>query len=117
MTDKDKPPKNAQRIMRVADLPQTRSPAQYEVQNGDEPPKTVTLEKRQRQIMDLLIRGPVYCASPVRLSDVVHILKRDIGLDVETKMYPGNPITGSGAYGVYFLKSPVTLVDRLEVAA
>ncbi|WP_417733907.1 hypothetical protein, partial [Roseovarius sp.] len=68
-------------------------------------------------VMDLLIAGPVYCASPVRLSDVVHILKREIGLEVDTKFYPGNPITGSGAYGVYFLDSKVTRINRSEVAA
>ncbi|MEO3416810.1 hypothetical protein AAFO92_19335 [Roseovarius sp. CAU 1744] len=98
MTDiKTKPPTNTVRIMRIADLPQERSPAQYELQNGDSKPKVVTLSKRQRQVMDLLIAAPFFCASPVRLSDVVHILKRETGLEVDTKFYPGNPITGAGA--------------------
>ena len=77
----------------------------------------VTLSKRQRQVIDLLITSPVYCASPVRLSDVVHILKREIGLEVKTKTFPGNPITGSGAYGVYFPQSQVHRVVHIEVAA
>ncbi|WP_299847735.1 hypothetical protein [uncultured Roseovarius sp.] len=118
MTDiKTKPPSNTIRIMRVADLPPDRNPAQYEIQNGDDKPKVVTLMKRQRQMMDLLIAAPVYCASPVRLSDVVHILKREIGLEVETKFYPGNPITGAGAYGVYFLTSQVCRLPEQKVAA
>ena len=112
-----KPPSNTVRIMRVADLPQERSPALYELQNGDSKPKVVTLSKRQRQVMDLLIASPVYCASPVRLSDVVHIMKREIGLEVETKFYPGNPITGAGAYGVYFLTFKVHRLPEQKVAA
>ena len=115
--DKTHPPTDAQRIMRVADLPQERSPAQYEIQNGDGNPRLVTLARRQRQVMDLLVSAPVYCASPVRLSDVVHILKREIGLEVETKLYPGNPITGAGAYGIYILTSKVRRIVASEVAA
>lgn len=112
-----KPPSNAQRIMRVADLPPDRKPTRYEIRNGTSKPRIVTLDKRKRQIVDLLMSAPVYCASPVRLSDVVHILKREIGLEVETKYYPGNPITGSGAYGVYFLTSDVRRIDDCEMAA
>lgn len=113
----NKSPSNAQRIMRVADLPPDRKPARYELRNGDSKPRIVTLDKRKRQIVDLLMSAPVYCASPVRLSDVVHILKREIGLEVETKYYPGNPITGAGAYGVYFLKSDIRRIDDCVVAA
>ena len=111
---KTKPPTNTIRIMRVADLPQERGPAQYEILNDDDRSKVVTLCKRQRQIMDLLISGPVYCASPVRISDVVYILKREIGLEVDTKFYPGNPIIGSGAYGVYFLISKATKHEAIQ---
>lgn len=107
MGKEQKPPKNTQRIMCVADLPQDRSVATYEIQNGDQKPNTVTLCKRQRQVMDLLLQAPVYCASPVRISDVVHIMKRDISLHVDTEMFPGDDVVGSGSYGVYFLKSRV----------
>jgi hypothetical protein len=111
------PPKYAQRILRVSDLPQDRGPATYIIRNGDAPPHKVTLDKRQRQILDLLRAGPVYAASPVRISDIVHVLKRDIGLDVETVRYPGDPATGSGSFGVYFLRSSVTPVIMTEAAA
>ena len=104
------------RIKRIADPPQERSPAQYEIQNGDDKSKVVTLSKRQRQVMDLLIAAPFYCASPVRLSDVIYILKREIGLVVETQFYSGNPITGAGAFGVYFIKSSVCRLPEQKVA-
>jgi hypothetical protein len=109
------PPKNAKRIYRVADLPQNRKTAEYEVRSVGSEPKIVKLCKRQRQIMDLLIEAPVYCASPVRISDAVHILKREIAIDVHTAMYAGNENTGSGSYGVYFLNTNVRLLND-EVA-
>lgn len=113
----DKPPSNSQRVHRVADLPPERGPTTYVIVNNDEDPKTMTLQKRKRQIMDLLLQGPVYCASPVRISDIIHILKREIGLDVETKFYAGDKATGSGDYGVYFLKSRVHRSQPQQVAA
>ena len=117
MANEQKPTKNTQRIMRVADLPQARDQAMYQIQNGDQKPRVAALDKRKRQIMDLLMQGPVYCASPVRISDVVHILKRETGLEVETRFYPGDKATGAGDYGVYFLKSQVRLLNGLGVAA
>ena len=118
MKQKSNHPINARRIMRVTDLPQDRGPAKYEIRNGEGKPRVVTLSKRQRQIIDLLREGPVHCASPVRLSDTVHILKCGIGLDVKTEMFPGDPKTGSGAYGVYLLRSRVTPLGlKSEVAA
>jgi hypothetical protein len=117
MSNAATPANNARRIWRVADLPQDRGPATYLIRNGDKAPREVTLEKRQRQILDLLRAGPVYAASPVRISDIVHVLKRDIELDVETVRYPGDPATGSGSFGVYFLRSSVSPVIKAEAAA
>jgi hypothetical protein len=117
MKTKTTPPANARRIWRVSDLPQDRGPATYLIRNGDAPRRKVTLDKRQRQILDLLRAGPVYAASPVRISDIVHILKRDIGLHVETVRFPGDPTTGSGSFGVYYLRSSVTPVIETEAAA
>jgi hypothetical protein len=116
MTKETTPPNNARRIWRVADLPQDRGPATYLIRSGDAPPRKVTLDKRQRQILDLLRAGPVFAASPVRISDIVHVLKRDIELEVETARYPGDPATGSGSFGVYFLRSSVTPVMEKEAA-
>lgn len=110
------PPDYARRIWRVSDLPQDRGPATYLIRNGNAPLRKATLDKRQRQILDLLRAGPVYAASPVRISDIVHVLKRDIELDVETVRYPGDPATGAGSFGVYFLRSVVSPVVELEAA-
>lgn len=111
------PPINAQRIMRVADLPTDRNPAQYEIKNGDGKPRVVTVSKRKRQIIDLLCAGPVFAASPVRIGDTVHILRREIDLDVETIMHPGDPKTGAGDYGTYHLRSRVIRLANVGEAA
>ena len=106
------PPHNTTRVMRLADLPQDRRPAQYRVQHADKA-KVHTFSKRLRQVLDLLRRGPVFCASPVRISQAVMELREDYGFNIETKRYPGNPITGAGSYGVYELLTEVELIDRL----
>lgn len=105
------PPRNAQRIFRVADLPKDRRPAQFRITRKDGARVPVILQKRRRQILELLMRGPVFCASPVRISDIVHLLKRETGLDVKTEYFPGDKQSGAGDYGVYFLRSHVA---RLE---
>ena len=116
-TNQLKPPANAQRIWRVADLPKNRAPAHYLIGDEGREPTKVLLSKRRRQVMDLLKQGPVYCASPVRISDIVHLLKRETGVAVDTEYYPGDTETGAGTYGVYFLRSTVTLIQHDEVAA
>lgn len=116
-TNQLKPPANAQRIWRVADLPKERAPAHYLIACGDGAPTKVLLSKRRRQVMELLKQGPVYCASPVRISDIVHLLKRETGVIVDTEYYPGDSETGAGTYGVYFLRSTVTPIQHDEVAA
>lgn len=112
-----RPPAGTIRVMRVADLPRNRGPWAYEVTNLGQSPFTAVFCKRQRQALDLLMRGPVYCASPVRLSDIVFILKRERGLDIHTEHYPGDSDTGSGAYGVYFLRSKVRRIGQEGGAA
>lgn len=111
-----KPPTNAQRIWRVSDLPRARAPQTYRITNTDGSEINVTLQNRRRQVLELLVKGPVYCASPVRLSDTVHVLKHENGLEVHTEFYPGDIETGAGTYGVYFLKSRVVRLSALEAA-
>lgn len=106
--DANRPPKGTRRIMRVADLPQERGPMKYTIINEGKAPKAVTLSKRLRQILELLMAGRVYCASPVRIGASVGILRDDYGIEIATDRYPGNPVTGSGSHGVYRLVSKVS---------
>jgi hypothetical protein len=117
MKENNLPPSNSIRISRIAELPPLRDPATYVIRNSDDEPRHVCLSKRKRQVTELLMQGPVHCASPVRLSDIVFILREEVGLNVETKMYPGDSLTGAGSYGVYFLISRVERAEQPEVAA
>ncbi len=109
--------RKAQRIHRVADLPYDRNPADYIVKTGDDDTKTITLQKRKRQVLDLLMTVPVYAASPVRLSDIVHLLKLEDAIDIETVMFPGDPGTGTMRFGVYLLRGKIERLPEMEAAA
>lgn len=111
------PPRNAQRIFRVEDLPKDRRAARYQITRKNGETSTVILHKRRRQILELLMRGPVFCASLVRVSDIVCILKHECGLEVETVFFPGEKVNGAGDFGIYFLRSQVTRLDAQEVTA
>ena len=107
------PPANAQFIMRRSDLPPERAKKAYSIGPGDGEKRTVHLDKISRQVVDALRSGPVFAASPVRISDRVLILRRDYGIEIETLMiYPAD----GGRYGIYRLVSCVTPIADEEGA-
>ncbi|MFQ6755324.1 hypothetical protein V6Z72_13320 [Cereibacter sphaeroides] len=102
------PPPDAQRVRSVADLPPHRAPARYRIRQADGSTRDALLSKRRRQVLDLLRRGPVFAASPLRISDAVRELRTDFGVDIHTEMYRGDRASGAGDYGVYYLRSALT---------
>lgn len=110
---------NARWIRSRKDLPDTRDEADYFVLDGDGKSKTVTLSKRLRQVLEALLCGPIRCASPVRLSDAVLILRRDYGLNIETDFHTDGEGDEAVTFGVYTLVDDVSLdtSDEAEVAA
>ena len=107
----DRPPANALRVERWSDLPKSTAPARYEVIGEDGQAKTFTLAKGNRIILDALIQQPVYCASPVRISDRVSILRRDYGVPITKEMYSNDTATDRAKFGVYFLSGTVRRID------
>ena len=103
---------NARRVTRVADLPDLKQPATYLVTNGERKPDRKVLNKRQRQVTEALMGGLLYCASPVRLSDIV-LLLRERGIDIETEMFKGDPGTDTEKFGVYRLRSNIQRVGEV----
>ena len=75
-------------IMSVRDLPPERTPAKFEVTRGDGQKAIVTLKDRKRQVVDAMLKGPLFCASIVRLGDAVFRLKEDHGLRAATRATP-----------------------------
>ncbi|MFG6581583.1 hypothetical protein [Sulfitobacter sp. 1A12779] len=106
-----KPPANALRVERWSDMPKGTAPARYEVVSEDGKTKTFTLAKGNRIILDALIQQPVYCASPVRISDRVCILRRDYGVPITKEMYSNDTATDRAKFGVYFLSGTVRRID------
>lgn len=111
----DLPPANALRIYRWADLPNLTTPALYRVTDPGQEPREIYASKHKRQVLEGLMRSPLYAASYCRLSDQVLPLRRDDGVNIECKMYRGDADTGRQKFGIYFLVSKVTRIDSQEV--
>ena len=112
----ERPPESAKRVYAWRDLPSVEGLASFEIRNGDQETIMVTVSKHQRQVLEGLMEHPIYAASYCRISDQVAML-RELGIDIETKMYRNDPETGRQRYGVYFLKSKVIRISLGEVAA
>jgi hypothetical protein len=98
-----RPPANALRVKRWADLPTERAPARYQITDSDGSTRTITLAKGNRIILDALLKSPVYCASPVRVSDRVCILRHEYGVPITKEMYANDRATDRAKIVVYFL--------------
>lgn len=103
---KSRPPENAQRRNAWRDLPLARDPARYRIKNSNGQSHEITVKLGNRQILERMMLAPMYCASPVRVSDRVLTLQHEYGIAVKTKDYePENEF--SGKFGVYCLEFKV----------
>ena len=109
-----KPPSNAKRVFGNRDLPPHRGKARYRVTTADGRSFIRTVAKRKRQVLEALMQAPVYCASPVRISDQVCIMKADDGIHIMTEMFRDDRAPAS-VYGIYVLCDQVEYLG--EVAA
>ncbi len=108
---------NALRVYRWADLPNLTAPALYRVTDPGQEPREIYASKHKRQVLEGLMRSPLYAASYCRLSDQVLPLRRDDGVNIECKMYRGEADTGRQKFGIYVLVSQVELISERGVAA
>lgn len=110
-----KPPQNAKRVYRWADLPDTTEPALYRITDPGHKPREITASRHKRQVLEALMRQPLYAASYCRLSDQVLPLRRDDGVSIRCDIYSSDPDTGRERFGIYILESHVERVSS-EVA-
>src|SRR6056297_153551 len=101
------PPENTQWIMSRFDLPLRRSNAQFRITKANGVSENITLNNRKRQMLQALMRSPVYCASPVRLSDIVFRLWRENAINIETQLYQDHDFDENIRYGIYVLTDQV----------
>lgn len=84
-----------------------RLPAKYRVANLGEV-KIHTLSRRQRQLIEALRRGPVFCASPVRLAPAIQSLRECFGeSSIVTDWYESGEGDAYTRYGAYRLAAEV----------
>lgn len=70
--------------MSLRDLPDARERKTF-VLNGEH---EITISKRWHEVFAAVRIGPIFCASPVRLSDAVCVLRRDYQVPIETDTTP-----------------------------
>lgn len=102
-----RPPANALRVRAWRDLPKDRAAAQYRITSEDGEVHVITLVKGNRVVLDALLLQPVYCASPVRISDRVCILRNEYRVPIIAEMYQNDAATDRERFGVYFLNGSV----------
>ncbi len=106
-----RPPENALRVKAWRDLPSETKKARYRVTDKNGETHTITVAKGNRIILDALIASPVFCASPVRVSDRVCILRHEYCVPIIKEMYENDVATDRAKFGVYFLDG---CVERLS---
>ncbi len=110
-TNNIRPPASALRVEAWRDLPKDGAAARYKITREDSGVSVITLAKGNRIILDALLEQPVYCASPVRVSDRVCILIHKYGVPITKEMYENDESTGRDKFGVYFLNGRVERLD------
>ncbi|MEQ8341500.1 MAG: hypothetical protein RID15_04010 [Marinovum algicola] len=103
----ERPPANALRVQAWRDLPRDRGAARYKITRADGDFHLITLSKGNRIVLDALILQPLFCASPVRISDRVCILRHDYNVPIIKRMYGNDAATDRAKFGVYFLAAKV----------
>jgi hypothetical protein len=107
-----RPPKNTLRVQGWKDLPKDRSTARYEIPTADGGTRVITLKSGNRVVLDALISRPLLCASPVRISDRVCILRHEYGVPIDREMYDGDEATEGQRFGVYFIGKGVRRIEQ-----
>jgi hypothetical protein len=103
-------------VMSRKDLPQNRTPAHFRITCKDGSVVEITLSKRKRQVLELLCRRKVFCASPVRISQFVCLLKHEDGINIFTEIFTEETSTECGKYGIYRLDDEVEYLGEVEFA-
>ncbi len=111
------PPHNAKRVYRWGDLPYLTELALFRVTDPGQEPRVIAVSKHVRQVLEGLMRHPIYAASYCRISDQVLPLRRDHGVNIRCDMYSNDKETGRTRFGIYVLESKVERIESDEAVA
>lgn len=101
------PPKNTLRVWSSRDLSQDRTLTRHRIRNSNGSVSTIVVKNRVGQVLNSLLDSPIFCASPVRISEAIRILRHELGVEIETQRFEGQ----NGQYGIYVLTCEVTPIS------
>lgn len=108
---KARPPSTALRVKAWRDLPTNGAPARYKITAHDGNVHEIIVAKGNRIILDALLEQPVFCASPVRISDRVCILRHQYHVPIAKEMFENDAATDRAKFGVYFIDAKVERIS------
>ena len=111
------PPQNARWIISNRDLPQKYGPAHFQVTKEDGRTFGLVVSKRKRQVLEALMKGPLYCASPIRLSDNVLLLRNEYDVAIATDFYTDDSGPISTHFGIYTLTDSLVFLGEVAPKA
>lgn len=103
-----KPAPNTRWIHSRKDLDPIVSKAKFRIIKPDGKSFEITIKGRQKQALQALMIGPVYCASVIRLGEYVSHLKRTHHVTIRTDWFKDDKDALKTRYGTY------TLADNVE---
>jgi len=109
------PPENTRWIMSHYDLPGYRSSARFQITKADGSREIITLNNRKWQVLHALMHFPIYCASPLRLSDSVFRLRKVNGVDIGTARFQDYDSDANTRFGIYFLIDKVRYLGEARL--
>lgn len=103
--------RHARRINRKAELPRERGLAFFRRKDDRTGESLSSVKNRDRQIGEAIINAPLFCASPLRISDAVLRLRREHGWPIATEIFSEGAGEDRSTYGIYYLAEPMVRED------
>ena len=110
----NKPPVNTKLIISRNDLSRAITPAGFTLLNELHTERVVTLVKKSHKVFQILLSGPLYCASTVRLSHWVVVLRDEYGVKIETLWLEDDRAPITTRHGVYVLRDTVRCLGEVN---
>lgn len=112
-TTSNTPASNTRWIHSRKDLDPNVSKAKFRITKPTGKSFEIVLRKRQKQTLQAIMIGPVYCASVIRLGEYVSHLKHKHGVDIKTDWYRDKDGGLDTRYGTYTLKDDVEYLGEV----
>tara|TARA_R110002096_G_scaffold326911_1_gene520915 strand:+ start:56 stop:430 length:375 start_codon:yes stop_codon:yes gene_type:complete len=110
----NKAPKNTLRVLANDDLAPNYGKAKYKATFPDGRKVTFITDDTTRQVLDTLIKRPVYCASLVRVGHYVDVLRDELGNEAIRTDWIKPTKPRQKAHGVYSIACKVEHMQNIS---